>query len=54
LFENGLLTKATHDYVVRLSPALVINKEEIDTAAGIMEKALSQLEDLNHQRSKAK
>jgi ornithine--oxo-acid transaminase len=30
MFYNGMLTKATHERTVRLSPALVINKEEID------------------------
>jgi ornithine--oxo-acid transaminase len=30
LMKNGILTKATHDHCIRFSPALVINKEEID------------------------
>jgi ornithine--oxo-acid transaminase len=52
LFQNGLLTKATHDLTVRLSPALVITSDEIDFAMEIITKSMSQLEDLNHQRSK--
>jgi ornithine--oxo-acid transaminase len=30
MFKNGIITKATHDFCVRLSPSLVINKDEID------------------------
>lgn len=26
LFKNGLITKATHDYVIRFAPALVVNE----------------------------
>jgi ornithine--oxo-acid transaminase len=40
MFSNGLLTKATHDLTVRLSPALVIRQDEIDTAVEILEKSL--------------
>ncbi len=36
LMKNGLLTKATHDYCIRFSPALVINKGEIDEACSII------------------
>jgi len=52
MFTNGVLTKATHDLTVRLSPALVINKEEIDAAMTIIEKSMVQLEELNEERSK--
>jgi acetylornithine/succinyldiaminopimelate/putrescine aminotransferase len=51
MFTNGLLTKATHDMTIRLSPALVIREEEIDMAMDIVEKSLVQLEILNHTRS---
>lgn len=50
LFKNGLLTKATHDLVVRLSPALVIKQDEIDEAVEILTKSLTELEQLNEQR----
>ena len=50
LFSNGLITKATHDYCIRLSPALVINKQEIDTGFEIFEKSVQTLEQLNEQR----
>ena len=46
MFKNGMLTKATHERTVRLSPALVINKDEIDYALDIFEKSLTQLEEL--------
>ena len=51
MFKNGIITKATHDYCVRLSPSLVITKDEIDEAHTIIEKSLRQLEELNAQRS---
>jgi ornithine--oxo-acid transaminase len=28
-FKNGLLTKATHDHTVRLTPPLIINESEV-------------------------
>ena len=51
LFGNGLLTKSTHDYVVRLSPALVIEKNEVDHAVEILDKSMKQLEQLQASRS---
>ena len=51
LFGNGLLTKSTHDFVVRLSPALVITKDEIDNAVEILGKSMKELEQLQEQRS---
>ncbi len=38
--EKGLLINCTHDYVLRLMPALNIVKKEIDMAVGILDSAL--------------
>jgi len=46
LFKKGIITKATHDYCVRLSPALVVNKEEIDWAHERIEEAVHEMEKL--------
>lgn len=40
LLENGLVCKETHDTVIRLAPPLVITKEQIDEALGILRKVL--------------
>ncbi len=40
LADKGILTKETHDFVIRLSPPLVITKEEIDQAVGIIKETL--------------
>jgi len=45
--KNGLLTKATHDYCVRFAPALVINKEELEAAVGIVGQSLEEFQELN-------
>jgi len=50
--ENGLLSKATHDYVLRLTPALVITKTQVDEGIEILSKSIKQLEQLNEERSK--
>ena len=47
----GLLTKATHTYSLRLSPALVINEDEIKEAASIIREGVLVLENLNKERS---
>ena len=47
LMKNGLLTKATHDYCVRFAPALVINKEELEAAVGIVGQSLEEFQELN-------
>jgi len=44
LLENGLLTKDTHGTVVRLAPPLIITKDQIDDALGIIKTSLSALE----------
>lgn len=40
LMRNGLLAKETHETTIRFAPPLVIKKEEIDVAIGIIEKVL--------------
>jgi len=37
----GLLAKDTHDHTIRISPPLVITREEVDWAAGQIEAALT-------------
>jgi ornithine--oxo-acid transaminase len=44
LMENGLLTKETHETVLRFAPPLVITKEQIDSAIKIIRKSLSEIE----------
>jgi len=51
LMKLGFLTKATHDYSIRLSPALVINEKEVKEACGIIKDGLAVLEKLNKERS---
>jgi len=38
--KNGLLINCTHDYVLRIMPALNVTKKEIDKAAGILDAVL--------------
>ncbi|HSA34905.1 MAG TPA: aminotransferase class III-fold pyridoxal phosphate-dependent enzyme, partial [bacterium] len=41
LKENGVLAKETHDWIIRFAPPLVITKEEIDWAMGVISKVLA-------------
>ncbi|MEO6190991.1 MAG: ornithine--oxo-acid transaminase [Saprospiraceae bacterium] len=43
LAENGLLAKPTHGNIIRLAPPLIINKEQLETAVGIIEKSLRHI-----------
>lgn len=43
LLELGLLSKETHETVVRFAPPLVITKEQLDDALAIIQKALVEL-----------
>jgi acetylornithine/succinyldiaminopimelate/putrescine aminotransferase len=54
LMKKGLLTKATHDYALRLAPALVIKEGEIIEAANIIKEGVKELEKLNDQRTQEK
>ena len=46
-FKHGLLTKSTHNYCVRFSPALIVNKQQLDDAFEIVEQSIEDLEKLN-------
>ena len=46
LMERGLLSKETHETVVRLAPPLVISKEEIDWAVTQIREVLDETEQL--------
>ena len=41
LLECGVLTKDTHEHVVRLAPPLIIEREEIDWLSDQLEAALT-------------
>ena len=43
LMKNGLLTKATHNYMVRLAPALTIDEKAIRKSVKIIRKSLTSL-----------
>jgi ornithine--oxo-acid transaminase len=42
LQHYGILAKETHGQVIRFAPPLIITKEELDWAAGIIEKVLTE------------
>jgi ornithine--oxo-acid transaminase len=42
--QNGLLAKPTHDHIIRFAPPLVINREELEEAAGIIETTMAQFD----------
>jgi len=44
LMEHGILSKETHETVVRFAPPLVISKEQIDGALDIFRQVLRELE----------
>lgn len=50
LMKLGLLTKATHDYMIRLAPALTINDVQIRSSVKIIRKALTSLYDIKRDR----
>jgi ornithine--oxo-acid transaminase len=43
MMNNGLLAKATHGNVIRLSPPLTITSEEIDESLYIIEKSVREI-----------
>jgi len=43
LMKEGLLTKPTHQNIIRLAPPLVINEEQMSEAAKIIEKVLVRM-----------
>jgi ornithine--oxo-acid transaminase len=42
LRDNGLLAKPTHDHIIRFAPPLVITREELAEAVGIIRKTLER------------
>jgi len=44
LMDRGLLSKETHETVVRLAPPLVINREEIDWAVAQISEVLNEMD----------
>jgi len=44
LKDNGLLAKPTHDHIIRFAPPLVITKEQILEAAGIIKRTVEGLD----------
>ena len=44
LMEQGVLSKETHETVVRFAPPLVITQEQIDTAIAVVKTVLKELE----------
>ncbi|MBU1179290.1 ornithine--oxo-acid transaminase [Patescibacteria group bacterium] len=43
LMEEGVLTKETHEHVIRFAPPLIIKKDEVDLALEKIEKVLTQI-----------
>jgi len=43
LMEEGVLTKDTHDTVVRLAPPLIVTREQIDQTVDALERVLKRL-----------
>ena len=52
LAKRGLLTKATHKYVLRLAPALVVNEKQIMKGSRLVRYALRDLEKVNREKKK--
>lgn len=40
LKENGLLAKPTHGHIIRFSPPLVMNEEQLDESIEIIKKTV--------------
>lgn len=51
--NHGLLTKATHDYSLRLAPALLIKEQEVVDAVKCIAAGVKDLEKLNNERVKS-
>jgi|DEB19_MinimDraft_2_1074335.scaffolds.fasta_scaffold15317_3 ornithine--oxo-acid transaminase len=49
LKARGLLSKATHDSTIRLTPPLVINEGQIMEAVDIFKLGIKDLEKMNHE-----
>ncbi len=44
--DRGLLSKETHETVVRLAPPLIINQEEIDWAVTQIREVLAEIDEV--------
>jgi ornithine--oxo-acid transaminase len=42
LKENGLLAKPTHEHIIRFTPPLVINEEQLMEAIRIIRKTIEE------------
>ena len=47
LLRNGILARASLNKIMRFSPALVINEDEVNQSSEIIAKSLRQFEQLN-------
>lgn len=47
LKENGLLAKNTHGDIIRFAPPLCINKEQVEQAADIIIKTVTEFAQKN-------
>ncbi len=45
LMEEGILVKETHEYIIRVAPPLVINKDELDWAAERFKKVIEMVDE---------
>jgi acetylornithine/succinyldiaminopimelate/putrescine aminotransferase len=52
LMNVGLLTKATHNYTIRLAPPLVINEDQVSKACNLIIRGIRSLERLNRERKR--
>ena len=44
LKENGLIAKPTHEHIIRFTPPLIINEDQLMEAIGIIKKTLKQFD----------
>jgi ornithine--oxo-acid transaminase len=51
LLKYGIISKATHNYCLRFTPALVVTEDEIHAACDLVEKGMKDLEELNNRLS---
>ncbi|MCD6597682.1 MAG: aminotransferase class III-fold pyridoxal phosphate-dependent enzyme, partial [Bacteroidales bacterium] len=42
--DKGLIAKPTHDHIIRFAPPLVINKEQLMEAIGIIKETFKEFE----------
>ena len=45
LVKNGLIAKPTQRNIIRFSPPLIINKEQIDEAGSIIQKSWNEVKE---------